>query len=33
MWLNCRLLSATWNVDELMEKEKDIEAEMRLQIG
>lgn len=26
MWPNGRLLLATWNVDELMEKEKDIEA-------
>ncbi|OCL07296.1 NAD(P)-binding protein [Glonium stellatum] len=33
MWLNGRLLSATWDVDELMEKEKDIETRDLLKWG
>ena len=33
MWLNDRLLSTTWDVDELMEKEKDIEARDLLKWG
>jgi hypothetical protein len=33
MWLNGRLVSATWDVDELMEKKENIVAEDLLKIS
>jgi len=33
MWLNGRLISATWDVDELWEKQGQIESEVLLKIG
>jgi hypothetical protein len=33
MWLNGRLLSAKWDVDELMEKKSNIEEEDLLKFG
>jgi hypothetical protein len=33
MWLNGRLISATWDVDELLEKRSKIEDQDLLKIG
>ena len=33
MWLNGRLVSATWDVDELMEKKNKIEEQDLLKFG